>query len=38
MDLQSEIDKRAQEIHTDAYSMSINEAVSMYESGDLEVD
>ena len=37
MDLQSEIDKRAQEIHTDAYSMSINEAVSMYESGDLEV-
>lgn len=37
MDLQSEIDKRAQEIHTDAYSMAINEAVSMYESGDLEV-
>lgn len=37
MDLQSEIDRRAQEIHTDAYSMSINEAVSMYEAGDLEV-
>lgn len=37
MDLQAEIDRRAQEIHTDAYSMSINEAVSMYESGDLEI-
>ncbi len=37
MSLQDEIDKRAQEIHTDAYSMSINEAVSMYEAGDLEV-
>ncbi len=37
MNLQEEIDQRAQEIHTDRYSMSINEAVSMYEQGDLEV-
>lgn len=37
MTLQAEIERRAQEIHTDGYSMSINEAVSMYEAGDLEV-
>jgi hypothetical protein len=37
VNLQEEIDKRAQEIHTDGYSMSINEAVAMYQAGDLEV-
>lgn len=35
--LQDEIDKRAQEIHTDRYSMSISEAVSMYHDGDLDI-
>lgn len=34
--LQDEIDVRAREIHTDRYSMSISEVVSMYSSGDLE--
>ncbi|MFK3671762.1 DUF262 domain-containing protein [Leifsonia aquatica] len=37
MTLQEEIDQRAQEIHTDSYSMSINEAVTMYEASDLDV-
>ncbi|AYF97001.1 DUF262 domain-containing protein [Protaetiibacter intestinalis] len=37
MSLQEEIEQRAQEIHTDAYSMSINEAVAMYTEGDLDV-
>jgi hypothetical protein len=35
--LQEEIDLRSQEIHTDSYSMAINEAVAMYEAGDLDV-
>ncbi|OQO93016.1 hypothetical protein B1813_13015 [Saccharomonospora piscinae] len=35
--LQDEIDKRAREIHTDRYSMSISEAVAMYQDGDLEI-
>lgn len=35
--LQGEIDQRSREIHTDRYSMSISEVVSMYEAGDLEV-
>ncbi|MFJ4240025.1 DUF262 domain-containing protein [Streptomyces iakyrus] len=35
--LQSEIDERAREIHTDRYSMSINEVVAMYQDGDLEI-
>ncbi|MCI2421827.1 DUF262 domain-containing protein [Saccharopolyspora sp. K220] len=35
--LQEEIDERAQEIHTDRYSMSISEAVAMYSEGDLEI-
>jgi hypothetical protein len=35
--LQEEIDKRAQEIHTDRYSMSISEAVAMYADEDLEI-
>jgi hypothetical protein len=35
--LQTEIDERSREIHTDRYSMSINEVVSMYDAGDLEV-
>jgi hypothetical protein len=34
--LQTEIDERAREIHTDRYSMSINEVVGMYQGGDLE--
>jgi Protein of unknown function DUF262 len=34
--LQVEIDDRAREIHTDGYSMSINEVVAMYQDGDLE--
>ncbi|MFH8724467.1 DUF262 domain-containing protein [Streptomyces termitum] len=35
--LQEEIDKRSREIHTDRYSMAINEALSMYENSDLEI-
>lgn len=35
--LQEEIDERSREIHTDRYSMAINEAVAMYELNDLEV-
>ncbi len=35
--LQAEIDERSQEIQTDGYSMSINEAVAMYDAGDLDV-
>ncbi|MFI5859488.1 DUF262 domain-containing protein [Streptomyces parvulus] len=35
--LQNEIDERAREIHTDRYSMSINEVVAMYQDGDLEI-
>lgn len=35
--LQTEIEDRAREIHTDRYSMSVSEVVAMYESGDLEV-
>jgi hypothetical protein len=35
--LQAEIDERSQEIQTDGYSMSINEAVAMYEARDLDV-
>ncbi|MEV7020919.1 DUF262 domain-containing protein [Kitasatospora sp. NPDC093558] len=37
MDLQEEILKRSREIHTDRYSMAINEALSMYDNRDLEV-
>jgi hypothetical protein len=37
MDLQEEIDARSREIHTDRYSMSINEAIAMYEEKDLEI-
>ncbi|RPK78789.1 hypothetical protein EES45_17095 [Streptomyces sp. ADI97-07] len=37
MALQDEILERSREIHTDRYSMAINEALSMYESGDLEI-
>ncbi|MGW6556155.1 DUF262 domain-containing protein [Streptomyces hydrogenans] len=35
--LQEEIEKRSREIHTDRYSMAINEALSMYENSDLEI-
>ncbi|MFD5714052.1 DUF262 domain-containing protein [Streptomyces pharetrae] len=35
--LQEEIVKRSREIHTDRYSMAINEALSMYENSDLEI-
>ncbi len=37
MGLQEEIVQRSREIHTDRYSMAINEALSMYENGDLEI-
>lgn len=35
--LQSEVDARSREIHTDRYSMSLNEVVAMYQSKELEV-
>lgn len=35
--LQSEIDARSREIHTDRYSMSLNEVVAMYQAEELEV-
>ncbi|WP_406225470.1 DUF262 domain-containing protein [Streptomyces anulatus] len=35
--LQEEIVERSREIHTDRYSMAINEALSMYENSDLEI-
>ncbi|GGZ92612.1 hypothetical protein GCM10010371_60480 [Streptomyces subrutilus] len=35
--LQDEIEQRSREIHTDRYSMAINEALSMYENSDLEI-
>ncbi|MFJ9644789.1 DUF262 domain-containing protein [Streptomyces sp. NPDC101206] len=35
--LQEEIEQRSREIHTDRYSMAINEALSMYENSDLEI-
>ncbi|GHI95631.1 DUF262 domain-containing protein [Streptomyces olivaceus] len=35
--LQEEIVQRSREIHTDRYSMAINEALSMYENSDLEI-
>lgn len=35
--LQSEIDARSREIHTDRYSMSLNEMVAMYQAKELEV-
>ena len=35
--LQSEIDARSREIHTDRYSMSLNEVVAMYQANELEV-
>ncbi|WP_344295136.1 DUF262 domain-containing protein [Streptomyces synnematoformans] len=37
LSLQDEIIERSREIHTDRYSMSINEALSMYLNNDLEV-
>ncbi|MFH8608705.1 DUF262 domain-containing protein [Streptomyces sp. NPDC018029] len=37
MGLQEEIVQRSREIHTDRYSMAINEALSMYENSDLEI-
>ncbi|NXY95683.1 DUF262 domain-containing protein [Streptomyces sp. BR123] len=37
MGLQEEIVQRSREIHTDRYSMAINEALSMYENADLEI-
>jgi Protein of unknown function DUF262 len=35
--LQSEIDTRSREIHTDRYSMSLNEMMAMYQAKELEV-
>lgn len=37
MTLQDQIDTRRREIHTDGYSMSIGEVMSMYRDGDLEI-
>jgi hypothetical protein len=37
MSLQDEIDERSREIHTDRYSMSINEAIAMYQDKELEI-
>lgn len=35
--LQQEIEQRSREIHTDRYSMSVNEVVAMYGANELEV-
>jgi hypothetical protein len=37
MSLQEQIDARSREIHTDRYSMSINEAIAMYNDNDLDI-
>lgn len=37
MALQDEIDARAKEIHTDGYSMSINELVSLYRNREMDI-
>jgi hypothetical protein len=37
MPLQDEIDDRAKEIHTDAYAMSIGEAINLYTEGELDI-
>lgn len=37
MSLQEQIDARRREIHTDGYSMSIGEVMSMYRDGDLDI-
>lgn len=37
MALQDQIDARRREIHTDGYSMSIGEVMSMYRDGDLDI-
>lgn len=37
MDLERQIEKYKKEIHSDAYPMSIGEAVSMYQNGELEI-
>ena len=35
--LEQEIEKYKKEIHSDAYPMSIGEAVSLYQNGELEI-
>lgn len=37
MTLQQQIEEKSRQIHTDRYSMSVSETVSMYQSGDLEI-
>lgn len=37
MSLQGQIEARRREIHTDGYSMSIGEVMSMYRDGDLDI-
>jgi len=37
MSLQEEIDKKRQEIHTDSYSMSIGEWISLYQQNELDI-
>lgn len=37
MSLQEEIDQLAKEIHTDAYAMSIGEAMNLYAEGELDI-
>ena len=37
MTLQEEIDKKAGEIHTDAYPMSIGELISLYRDNELDI-
>lgn len=35
--LEEQIIKRAREIHTDGYPMSIGEVMSMYRDGDIDI-
>lgn len=37
MDLQNEIDLKAKQIHSDGYSMSIGEIVSLYKENELDI-
>jgi hypothetical protein len=37
LELETEIENRRKEIHTDAYPMSIGEIISLYKEGDLDI-
>lgn len=37
MSLQSQIESKAKEIHTDGYGMSIGEVISLYRDGDIDI-